>query len=120
VLSLLRSRGLKVGVVTNGLRSDVNQILSKVHLQDFFDVVVMIDTLRKMKPDPEVFQYALEKLGVNQSSAIFIGDEIEADYEGAARAGLAAYLIDREGKAHDKARTITSLEDIFKLKILQP
>ncbi len=118
VLTLLRSRGIKVGVVTNGLQSDIDQILSKVNLQGFFDVVVMIDTLKKMKPDPAVFLYALEKLKVNQSNAIFVGDEIEADYQGATRAGLTAYLIDREGKARDRAYTITSLEDIFTLPIL--
>jgi putative hydrolase of the HAD superfamily len=121
VLSLLRRQGLKIGVVTNGLQSDVDQILSRVNLQHFFDVVVMIDTLGKMKPDPEVFLYALEKLGTTQSDAIFVGDELEADYEGATGAGLAAYLIDREGRVRDGGvRTISSLEDIFGLRILQP
>ncbi|UCE44471.1 MAG: HAD-IA family hydrolase [Candidatus Bathyarchaeota archaeon] len=114
MLPLLKAEGLKLGVVTNGLQSDVNGILPKVDLQDFFDVVVVIDTLRKMKPDPEVFLYALEKLKIAASDAIFIGDEMDADYRGAQGAGLTVYLIDRDDKVHGKhVRRLSSLEDLL-------
>lgn len=119
ILPLLKARGFKMGVITNGLRSDVNEILPKVNLQTFFDIVVVIDTLRKMKPDAEVFVYALERLHIGASNTIFIGDEIDADYQGAQGAGLTAYLIDREERVHDKSlNKISSLEDLLKLKIL--
>ena len=115
VLSLLRKKNVKLGVITNGLESDVNGILPKVDLQKFFDVVVAIDTLRKMKPDIEVFTYALEKLGVENSEAIFVGDEVPTDYQGALKAGLTVYLIDRNERIKDAGiKTITSLEDIIK------
>lgn len=120
VLPLLKAKGLKMGVITNGLQSDVNEILPKVNLQNFFDVVVVIETLRKMKPDVEVFQYALQVLKTAPPNAIFIGDEEEADYEGAQRAGLTAHLIDRDDKVHDESlNKISSLEDLFKLRILK-
>jgi len=113
ILPLLKERGLKMGVVTNGLRSDVDEILPKVGLQDFFDVVVVIDTLRRMKPDVKVFRYALEKLRVKSSEAVFVGDEIETDYKGAQKCGLTVYLIDRDGKVKDESvNKITSLEDL--------
>jgi len=116
----LKERDLKLGIITNGLQSDVDKILPKVSLQGFFDIVVVIDTLRKMKPDVEVFYYALEKLRTAPSDAIFIGDEMEADYNGARKAGLNAYLIDREGKVHDEnVNKISSLNDLFKLGILK-
>jgi putative hydrolase of the HAD superfamily len=114
MLPLLKERGLKMGVVTNGLQSDVDEILPRVGLQDFFDVVVVIDTLRKMKPDVEVFRYALEKLGAVPSEAVFVGDEIEADYKGAKGAGLTVFLVDRDGKVQDeRVNRISSLEELF-------
>ena len=119
-LPQLKERGLKTGLITNGLQSDVNEILPKVGLQNFFDIVVVIDTLRKMKPDSEVFHYALQKLKTTPSEAIFVGDEIEADYKGAQRSGLIAYLIDRNGKVHDKSvYKISRLDDLFKLNIVE-
>jgi len=119
-LPLLKEKGLKVGVITNGLQSDVDAILPKAGLQDFFDTVVVIDTLRKMKPDEEVFHYALQKLNTTPSRAIFIGDEIEADYKGAQRSGLTPYLIDRDDKTHDQSlNRIASLDDLFKLNIIK-
>ena len=120
MLPLLKERGLKIGLITNGLQSDVNEILPKVGLQNFFDVVVVINTLRKMKPDVEVFHYALQKLKMVPSEAIFIGDEMEADYKGAQNSGLTAYLIDRNGKVHDQnVNKISSLDDLFKLNIVR-
>lgn len=118
-LPLLKEKGLKIGLVTNGLQSDVDEILPKLGLQEFFDVVVVIDILRKMKPDVEVFHYALQKLNTAPRNAIFIGDEIEADYNGAQRSGLRAYLIDRDGKVKDESvNKISSLSDLFKLNII--
>jgi len=120
MLPLLKKRGLKIGLITNGLQSDVNEILPKVGLQNFFDIVVVIDTLRKMKPDVEVFHYALQKLKTVPSEAIFIGDELEADYKGAQNSGLTAYLIDRNCKVHDQnVNKISTLVDLFKLNIVR-
>ena len=114
MLQRLREEGLKIGLVTNGLKSDTDQILPKVGLQGFFDVVVMVDTLRKMKPDSEVFRYALEKMQSTPREAIFVGDEMETDYKGAQVCGLTPFLIDRDGKFQDKdVNRISSLKDLF-------
>jgi len=114
MLQRLKEEGMKIGLVTNGLQSDTDRILPKVGLQGFFDVIVMVDTLRKMKPDAEVFRYALEKLQAKAPEAIFVGDEIETDYKGAQGCGLTPFLIDRDGKFQDKGvNKISSLKDLF-------
>jgi len=114
MLQQLREKGLKIGLVTNGLQSDTDAILPKVGLHDCFDVVVVVDTLRKMKPDKEVFNHALQELKTAPSETIFVGDEIETDYNGAQRCGLTALLIDRDGKVQDESvNRISSLKDLF-------
>ena len=120
VLPLLKAKGFRTGVITNGLQSDVDQILPKIGLQNFFDIIVVIDTLRKMKPDSQVFHHALRKLKIQPSEAIFIGDEIEADYKGARNAQLTTYLIDRDGKVNDESvNRISDLQDLLNLKIIK-
>ena len=91
----LKAKGVKTGVVTNGLKSDFQQILRKLKLTDWFDVVVGVNTCDKGKTDREIFLYALDKLRVHPEEAVFIGDSIKYDYEGAKRAGLKPLVIDR-------------------------
>jgi putative hydrolase of the HAD superfamily len=113
VLQGLRKRGLKLGVVTNGLKSDADKVLPQVGLTNTFDVVVVTDSVGKMKPDKDIFLHALKKLDVTPHEALFIGDRIEEDYNGAKNTGIKALLIDRENKIEENVDKIQSLEEIF-------
>lgn len=113
-LQQLRERGLKIGIVTNGLESDYRQVLQKVGFLDFFDVAVGVDTVGRMKPDREIFLYALDRLEVSPSEALFVGDRLEEDYEGARRAGLRPLLIDRDDVISSRVEKIRSLKEITK------
>ena len=112
-LDLLKAKGLKTGVVTNGLKNDFQEILGKLKLTDCFDIVVGVDTCNKGKPEKEIFLYALDKLRVHPKEALFIGDSIKYDYEGAKRAGLKPLIINREGKTPANVNTIKSLTEVI-------
>jgi 2-haloalkanoic acid dehalogenase type II len=118
VLSKLRERGLKMGIISTGYEQDINAITQKTGLQkELFEVIVGADTLKKTKPDPEVFKYALTKLKVKPQETLFVGDEIDADYRGAENAGIHALLIQRtENKTSQTSdlTTIANLEEVFK------
>jgi 2-haloalkanoic acid dehalogenase type II len=118
VLSKLRERGLKMGIISTAYEQDINAITQKTGLQkELFEVIVGADTLKKTKPDPEVFKYALTKLKVKPQETLFVGDEIDADYRGAENAGIHALLIQRtENKTSQTLdlSTIASLEEVFK------
>jgi len=111
-LRQLKNMGLKVGLVTNGFQSDIDQILPRVGLANFFDVTVGVDAVGKTKPNREIFLYAPKKLGVSPQETLFVGDQIETDYEGARKAGLKALLIDREDKIRKRVKKIRSLKEI--------
>lgn len=114
----LKQRNLKLGLISTGYEEDITAILKKVDLEKgLFDVVVGVNTIKKKKPDPEVFKYALAMLHVKPKEALFVGDKIDADYEGAERVGIHALLIQREQnsiRTPSDLRTITSLEEILK------
>jgi len=112
-LTQLKAKGVKTGVITNGLKRDYEKILDKLRLTNFFDVVVGIDTLNKAKPDKEIFLHTVNLLGVHPEQAVFIGDSVKYDYEGARHAGLKPLLIDREGKASDGIETIRNLSEVL-------
>lgn len=113
-LNLLKQNGLKIGLITNGLESDVRDILPKVALTGFFDVEIASNTIGKMKPSKEVFLHALEKLKVLPHEALFVGDMIELDFKGARESGLKALLIDRKNNVKEEGvEKIGSLTDIL-------
>lgn len=82
---------------------------------DYFDVVVTVNTICRMKPEKEIFDHALRVLNVAPNEALFVGDTVEYDYEGARKAGLRALLIDREDKINGNIAKIRDLREILAL-----
>ena len=93
----LRSMGLKLGVVSNG-PDTVVQMLSQTGLLPFFETVVASQSVGVEKPDPRIFEFALQRIGVVPWETLFVGDIYEVDVVGARAAGIAGVLIDRQGE----------------------
>lgn len=115
MLAQLRTNGVKLGLVTNGLKKDFEYLLKRMELADCFDVVVGMDTCNKAKPDKEIFLFALNKLGIHPEQALFVGDSVKNDYKGAEGAGMKPLIIDREGKAPSNVDKIDSLTALLSL-----
>jgi HAD superfamily hydrolase (TIGR01549 family) len=115
-LSGLIAKGLKLGLVSNGFKRDLDHVLRELKLEKWFDSIVCIDSCNCAKPDNRIFLYALDKLEIKPSEAIFVGDSIPHDYNGALRVGIKPYLLDREGKfatSYDKIAKLTELLEFF-------
>jgi putative hydrolase of the HAD superfamily len=54
------------------------------------DVVLISESIGIRKPDPRIFAEALAQMGVSPASAMYVGDNPEADVVGARRSGLLA------------------------------
>jgi putative hydrolase of the HAD superfamily len=116
-LAKLRSMGLRIGLVSIAYEEDVWVILKEAGLErDLFDVIVGGNTTNAIKPHQEPFRYALERLRIKPKEALFVGNEVEADYRAAKRTGMKAVLIQRseENVKARGLRTINTLEEIFR------
>ena len=113
-LRYLKGHDLKTGIVTNGFKKDIDDIMSKVGFTGYFDLEVGVDAVGKPKPSKEIFDFALDKLGVSNHETIFVGDMVETDYEGSARAGLFPVLIDRDDGNKGEIRKIRRLMELRK------
>jgi len=114
-LSQLRAKSLKLGLVSNGFKQDLDHVLGELGLDKWFDVVVCIDSCNCAKPDKQIFLYALDKLGIEPHEAVFVGDSVAQDYEGALGVGIKPCLIDREGKLPSRYDKIGSLTELLAL-----
>ncbi len=95
-LARLRAAGLRLGVVSNS-EGTIEQMLIEIDLREPFDVVVDSAVVGITKPDPRIFQIALDRLAVSPAETIMVGDSPSADVAGAHAVGLRAALIDPHG-----------------------
>jgi len=80
--------GRKTGILSNGNARVQNAKIDALGLRPYLDVVVISEAVGLRKPDPAIFALAVDELGVDAGSALFVGDNPEADIVGAAGAGL--------------------------------
>jgi pyrophosphatase PpaX len=70
----LKENNFKLGIVTTKMENVAKMGLKLTKLEPFFEAIVAIDHVKKIKPDPEPIYKALEHLGSRPEEAIMIGD----------------------------------------------
>lgn len=86
---------LPVGLITNGHGVQQRQKVASLALEDFFDVILVSSEFGSPKPDPAIFRAAAERLDVDPSGCLMIGDQLDADITGALAAGMRAAWVQR-------------------------
>jgi putative hydrolase of the HAD superfamily len=103
LLAALRARGLVLGLVSNWSEG-LPRLLASLDLLTAFDFVLGSAAERLEKPERGLFELALRRAGVPRERCLHAGDQLELDARGALAAGIAAVLVDHEGKLVDEAR----------------
>lgn len=102
LLNLLKSRSLKLGVLTNSFEGHSKILLERFKLTHFFDAILDGSDVKSYKPQPEPFNYALNALDVKAEESLFIGDEFLADIVGAKSLGMSTIWINTRGHKLEK------------------
>lgn len=110
-LQALRERGLTLVVVSNWDCS-LGEWLDRAGIGQMVDGVVSSAVVGVAKPAPAVFEAGLELAGCAPAEAVFVGDSVENDVEGAQAAGVRAILVRREGDLPGGVETVRSLEEL--------
>jgi len=99
VLRALRARGARLVVVSNWDVS-LHGVLRETGIDQLVDGVLTSAEERASKPDPRIFERALQLAGgVPPEQAWHVGDDLVADVGGAQTAGITPVLVDRDGSA---------------------
>jgi HAD superfamily hydrolase (TIGR01509 family) len=92
-LALTRRAGLVAAVISNS-NGTIAAILEGFGLRRHLDFVIDSSEVGVEKPDPRIFQIALERAGVEPTQAAYVGDLYSIDVLGARAAGLHGVLMD--------------------------
>ena len=108
----LRAEGYRIGLISN-FEGWLEEMLVELQAGDVFEVSVISGLVGGEKPDPRIYEIALERAGVQPDAAVHVGDSIRLDVEPATSVGIKAVLLDRSG-AHQESGwpTIGTLEEL--------
>lgn len=84
----LKSRGLLCAAVTSAREEELSDLLREAAIADLIEHRITSDDADRSKPDPDLVEIALDRLGVEASEAVMIGDT-PYDIASARRAGVA-------------------------------
>jgi 2-haloacid dehalogenase len=99
-LRRLRDTGLRLAALTNSTEQVARAQLAHAGLIDLFELVLSADTVHRLKPAPEPYLMAADRLGVAIAEVRMVAAHAW-DVAGAARAGCATAFVARPGKALD-------------------
>jgi len=98
VLRMLRARGMRLGILTNGFSETHREKIAMLQIGEFFDAIFIADEVGMIKPDPLLFAHACTTLGSAPSRSAMVGDRYERDVQGALEAGLYAIWLNVRGE----------------------
>ncbi len=115
-LEQLWRHDLAIGMISNSDGS-IARMITREGLSPYFRFVLDSRVVGVEKPDPRIFQMALERAAVGPDEAVYIGDLYSVDVVGSRAAGLDAILLDPAGLWGDvdctKAKDLSEAVDII-------
>jgi beta-phosphoglucomutase len=73
-LSKLKEHGYKLAVASNSIRNTVKVMMEKAALIDYLDFYLSNQDVTKGKPDPEIYNLAIKKLGLDPRECLIVED----------------------------------------------
>src|SRR5262245_40821924 len=116
VLTELRNRNLKLGVISN-FDSRIYNVMRELGILPFFEAVTISSEAGFAKPSLEIFAIAARSLQNHPSKILLVGDSLHDDVVAGSSAGLLTVLIDRNGRYQEVPgiRRISSLLEVFSI-----
>ena len=107
VLDYLQEKGYGLHLITNGFEETQHSKLRSSGLDRFFKVVITSECSNSLKPQREIFDYALEKTGAKVEESLMIGDTLDVDVLGALNVGMDAVHVNYNSLEQEVEPTYT-------------
>jgi HAD superfamily hydrolase (TIGR01549 family) len=122
ILAWLTMQGCRLGLITNASDTiDVNTLLTKYQLNQYFEKIVISASFGWRKPHPAIFNEAIQHFEYPLESYLMVGDKLANDILGAQNAGIHSAWIKRRGRTefnqqHRHIHPDYQLETLLELK----
>lgn len=110
-VAAVAAAGYRIGVVSNA-DGTVARDLEAAGFGEFFDVIIDSTVVGVSKPNPAIFEYALDALEVSPEETWYVGDSPLFDLGGARAAGLAEFVLIDPFGLHDHRPQVVSVGEL--------
>ena len=93
ILDYLKNKDYKMHLITNGFESVQFKKIKNSSLADYFIEVITSEASNSLKPNKEIFDYALKACNAKLETSIMIGDNESADIQGAINVGMDSIFV---------------------------
>jgi putative hydrolase of the HAD superfamily len=115
ILEYLINKKYTLHLLTNGFEKTQWSKITNSNIANYFTNVITSEISSCIKPSKEMFEYAINKAGAQLNESIMIGDNLDADIQGAINAGMDSIFVNHI----NAATTITPTYTIYHLKELE-
>ncbi len=115
ILEYLAGKNYKMYLITNGFEEVQHHKINNSKINHYFEEVFTSERCMSLKPNKEIFDFAMASTKANIKESIMLGDDLEADIIGASKAGLDQVYINHHKKPHNFKPTY----EVFSLKELE-
>ncbi len=118
ILDYLREKQYVLHMITNGFDHTQRLKLGSSGLSKYFTEVITSESCNSLKPKKEIFDFAIQRANATVKECLMIGDNQDADVQGAMNAGMDAVFVNHVNAALRRKPTYTithlqQLEDIL-------
>ena len=117
IINDLKSEGFKLAVGSSGPPENVDLLLTKLKIKDYFDTIITAAEVKKGKPEPDVFIIITNILNISPKNCIVIEDA-PVGIEAAKRAGMKSIALTTTHKMEELLGANLILRDLTELSIL--
>ncbi|MEP7109484.1 MAG: YjjG family noncanonical pyrimidine nucleotidase [Ferruginibacter sp.] len=118
ILDYLSGKNYELHMITNGFEKTQWSKLNHSGLGRYFRNVITSEASNSLKPRKEIFDFAMQKAGATLANCIMLGDDLDADIQGAINAGMDSVFVNHINIITELQPTyiikhLKELEDIF-------
>ena len=93
----MKRDSIGLGIISNW-DDTARNVLNGTELNEYFDPIIISSEVNCKKPDPKIFELALDKAGVSAGECIYVGDNYYDDAVGSRAVGMQSLILNRFGK----------------------
>lgn len=108
------SKQYNLHIITNGFAEVQDKKLANSNILKFFKTITNSEMANAKKPNPVIFEHALQLAGANKKDSIMIGDCLDADVNGALNFGIDALFFNPN--YYELPENVKQINNLIELK----